>query len=366
MAHPGRTLIVGGGIAGLSLAAALRRRGLPAELVERSPSWPAVGAGIALHANAVRALRELGLREQIDAATARLPRWAFLEAHGESLCVTDLEDLWGDVGPCLGITRVRLQEILLGAADLPRRLGVAVTAIDGAAVSFSDGSRAEYDLVVGADGINSTVRRLAVNPAEPEYAGTMAWRGLTASRPAGLSDLTILMGEGGFFGLVPMGAGGTYGFAGIESTRFEEPVAGRLARFRERFAGFGGPVPEFLAELKRDEDLHCGPLERLELDRWHAGPVVLIGDAAHATTPQMGQGGALAVEDALVLAELLAAGASLADFEARRRPRAAWVAEQSRIANRAWLLPPAVRDGVLRERGDGMLRERYAPLVAAP
>src|SRR5689334_20663221 len=88
MAHPGRTLIVGGGITGLSLAAALRRRGLPAELVERSPRWPAVGAGIALHANAVRALRELGVGPAIDAAGARLPRWVFLDARGEPLCAT--------------------------------------------------------------------------------------------------------------------------------------------------------------------------------------------------------------------------------------------------------------------------------------
>jgi hypothetical protein len=120
-----------------------------------------------------------------------------------------------------------------------------------------------------------------------------------------------------------VGEGGTYGFAGIESARFEEPVAGRLARFRERFAGFGGPVPEFLAGLERDEDLHCGPSRtRSCWPSWRSS--------------RRGAG------------------------------RAAWVAEQSRIANRAWLLPPAVRDGVLRERGDGMLRERYAPLVAAP
>jgi len=125
MAHPGRTLIVGGGIAGLSLAAALRRRGLPAELVERSPRWPAVGAGIALHANAVRALRELGVGPAIDAAGARLPRWVFLDARGEPLCATDLADFWGDVGPCLSITRVRLQEILLAAADVPHQIGRA-------------------------------------------------------------------------------------------------------------------------------------------------------------------------------------------------------------------------------------------------
>src|ERR671930_738644 len=175
-----RILIVGGGIGGLCLATALHREGFAAEVVERSPTWPALGAGIALHANGVRVLRSLGLGAAIDGATATLPRWAFLDQRGELLCETDLEALWGGVGPCLGITRVRLQEMLLeAAAPVPHRLGVAVTALeqDGGRVTvgFGDGSSGDYDLVVGADGINSTVRRLAVIPAPPAYAGTMAW-----------------------------------------------------------------------------------------------------------------------------------------------------------------------------------------------
>src|SRR5690349_19927128 len=194
MAEVERILIVGGGIAGLSLATALRRQGFAAELVERSPAWPAVGAGIALHANAVRVLRTLGLGEAVDRAAAVIPRWGFFDQHGERLCETDLEDLWGAVGPCQGITRARLQEILLsGATATPHRLGIAVTALaqegDGVSANFSDGSSGDYDLVVGADGIHSTVRALAVDAVSPTYDGIMAWRSVVPIRPQGLTDL---------------------------------------------------------------------------------------------------------------------------------------------------------------------------------
>jgi hypothetical protein len=134
MAEASRILITGGGIAGLSLAIALRRRGYAPELAEQCPRWPAAGAGIALHANAVRALRELGLGEAVSRASAPLPRYAFYDQHGARLCTTDLDDLWGQAGPCLGITRVRLQEILAAAAaGIPHRLGVAVTGLSPAA-----------------------------------------------------------------------------------------------------------------------------------------------------------------------------------------------------------------------------------------
>jgi len=375
MATADRILIVGAGIAGLSLATALRRRGFAPELVERSPAWPEAGAGIALHANAVRALRALGLGDAIGQASAVVPGWAFLDQQGGCLCETDLTDLWREVGPCLGITRARLQEILVaGASGVPVRLGLAVTdlACDGrqVTVTFTDGTAGDYDLVAGADGIHSTVRRLAVSPAPPRYASLMAWRSVIPARPPGLAQLTILTGERCFFGLVPMGDGHTYGFAGAGGDRFDEPLAGRLDRFRHRFAGFGDPVPGYLAGLRCDDQLHFGPIEWVDLDRWHAGRVVLIGDAAHAAPPHMGEGGAMAVEDAVVLAELLQSAATVSEalhrYQARRRPRVDWVQEQSRIAAQAWVLPPAVRDAALRERGDEMLRARYRPLVDVP
>ena len=130
MAEVDRILIVGGGIAGLSLATALHRQGYTPELVERSTAWPAVGAGINLPANGVRVLRALGVGEAADRTAAVVRRWGFFDQQGELLCETDLEELWRDVGPWLAITRVRLQEALLtGTAAVPHRLGVSLTAL---------------------------------------------------------------------------------------------------------------------------------------------------------------------------------------------------------------------------------------------
>ena len=375
MADINQILIVGGGIAGLSLATALRRQGYTPELVERSPAWPAVGAGINLPANGVRVLRALGVGEIVDRTAAVLRSWGFFDQQGALLCETDLEELWRDVGPCLAITRVRLQEALLtGAAAVPHRLGVSLTALtqddNRVRVSLSDGTSGNYDLVVGADGIYSTVRELAVNPSSPRYAGQMVWRSVIPTRPRGIVEMMVLMGDGCFFGVVPMGEGYTYGFGAVDGVRFEDPLVGRLERFRRRFAGFGEPVPAYLAALQCDEQLIVGPIEWVELDEWYCGRVVLIGDAAHAGPPHMGEGGCMAMEDALVLADCLRTADSvecaLEAYVRRRRPRVDWVQQQSRAAAQAWVLPLASRNAALRERGNQMFCDRYRPLIPVP
>lgn len=374
MARAENVLIVGGGIAGLTLATALHRQGCKAELVERSTAWHAVGAGIAVQANGLRALRSLGLSEAIERAGAPLRHWQFCDPRGAVLCSINLQEVWGHVGRCIGIERTRLQEVLLeGAAAVPIRLGTSITCLTQSewrvAVKFTDGSAGEYDLLVGADGVASTVRELALGMTPLQSAGHVGWRSLVPRRPRALQHLQFFLGEGCFFGLCPV-AEGTYGFGHVNDPTIRDRVQGRLQRLRARFAEFGGPVPEYLAALDRDEQIHCSTIQWIDQDQWHAGRVLLIGDAAHASSPILGQGGCLAMEDAMVLAEILRAGDSISDalsaYQTRRKPRVQWIQQQSLALFAKIRQAPALRNAFLRAKGEKALRDCFQPLIAAP
>jgi 2-polyprenyl-6-methoxyphenol hydroxylase-like FAD-dependent oxidoreductase len=376
MAKIDRILVVGGGIAGLTTAGALHRAGFATELVERQPTWSVPGAGFVVHANGMRMLRALGLDAGVVSAGTVVRRWQFYDAQGIVLSDTDLTAAWGEVGPCIGIVRPLLHNALRqGLADVPCRLGMAVTSLTqndrGVTVTFSDATSGAYDLVVGADGIRSTVRTMALGANPPTYLGAMNWRSTASVRPAGLDNaLQMHVDDGRIFGLVTMGAGQTYSFAISIEPQFHDPLEGRLERVRARFAGFGPRVQEYLAALDRDDQIICSAMEWVPVTEVYRGRVVLVGDAAHASSPMLGQGGCMAMEDACVLAEELHEGATieaaLASFAKRRKPRVEWVQQQSLAVTQMQALPIGSRTTALRENGDRATRARFAALVPVP
>ena len=371
-----RVLVVGAGIAGLSTARALRSRGLVADVVERQPTWTHTGAGIFLPGNAARALRALGLESAVAERASLIAHQRLCDHRGRLLADIDMAGLWGDVGPCLALHRADLHEVLASHGDpVPTWMGRAVVRIseqdNTATVEFSDGTTGRYDLVIGADGIHSTVRHLAVGACAVRPVGQLAWRFVTECPPE-LTTWTVLLGREVTFLAVPIGRGQVYCYTDTPTADVTqprgEPVIGRLA---ERLAGFAAPVPAILDTLGPDDAVHVAPIEEVTLDGWSRGSVLLIGDAAHATPPNMAEGAAMALEDSLVLAECLAAPGRdiaqiLARFQARRRPRTQWVRAQTHRRDRTRNLPAALRNLVLRRWGPNIVQANYRPLLDLP
>ena len=373
MAKTPSVLIVGAGIGGLALGRALRTRGIAAEIIERTTAWTPAGTGIYLPANGVRALQSLGLGDAVTSRSVRMTSQRILDNRGRLLAEIDLDGVWGAVGPCVGIRRADLHALLLdGARGVPLRLGTTVTALtesrDAVTVVFDDGVQREYDVVVGADGIHSTIRRLVFGPSPPRYVGQVSWRFLS-EHTHGITNWTVMLARGRAFLTVPM-RGGLYCYADLTCARAESLAESNIAALRSLFADFAAPVIAILDRLVSAEAVHFAPIEELSADPDVTARIVLIGDVAHATSPNMAQGACMALEDALVLAEMLASGGRVADqllaFSERRRGRTRWVQQRTHRRDRVRSLPATLRNIALRSSAARMYRNDYRPLFSNP
>jgi 2-polyprenyl-6-methoxyphenol hydroxylase-like FAD-dependent oxidoreductase len=341
-----RVLVVGGGVGGLSTAIALRRLGIEVDVVEVNPNWDVYGVGIIQPGNALRALGMLGVVGECIAAGYPMEGVRSHDRDGNVLTDIDFEPPPGVTGPMMnGLPRPELHRILsertlASGADV--RTGVTIADLtqsaDGVDVTFTDDTTGTYDLVVGADGINSLVRRLVFGAEpKPEYTGQLCWR-YNLPRYPGLERLWMFNGSFGRSGFVPLGEDLMYVLL------IEKPPEGSPLRppedeladlMRERLAEYGGPIAEVRDQITDPSKVVVRPVEAILVPPpWHRGRVLLIGDAAHATSPHVGQGAAQAIEDAVVLAEELAADqpldAALERFMDRRFERCKIVVEGSR------------------------------------
>ena len=364
-----RVLVVGAGIAGLATARTLRDWGAAVEIVECEPAPERQGTGIYLPGNAVRALDTLGLGEQVIGRAVRIRRQRTADQRGRLLFEVDVDELWAGVGPCLALPRADPHLVLLaGIGDVPVRWGQSPEEVnvDDATVNVSiGGADVRYDLVVGADGVHSTIRQLVFGSGAVRSLGQYARRFVVPG-----SDLpqtwSALLGSGSAFLTIPIGNGQIYCYC---DGPLDDPTP-----LRDLLEGYAEPVPTLLDALDtmggENDDVHAGRIEEVVLESWSNGAVLLIGDAAHATSPNMAQGAAMALEDAIVLAQSFTAAAGIAagltEFERRRRPRTNWIRAQTHRRDRARTLPPAIRGLMLRRFGKRILRSNYRPLREQP
>lgn len=333
--------IAGAGIGGLTLAIALRRRGVRVTVFERASHLTPVGAGITLPANGVRALLQLGLGQPVMNAGRVVGRAAILDARGRPLgAEVDLAEVYQSMGACLvALHRARLHAVLIdavGSGVVKARSHVASFEQGPATVhvALTDRQRVETELLVGADGLHSSVRAQLIGDIAPTYSGYTSWRGVTP-RDAIVAPqrITESWGRGERFGIVPIGCGEIYWFAVADA-----PPEGRDADVRRdliaRFGAWHDPIGAIIEATPPERILRTDICDRPPIERWHSGRVVLLGDAAHPMTPNLGQGAGQAIEDAVALDECLAGATSLGDalvcYEQRRVVRANNIVRASR------------------------------------
>lgn len=352
-----RALVIGAGIGGLAAGVALQQRGWNVTVLERATALEAVGAGLALAPNALKALDVIGLGDRVRARSALQGEAGISGSDGRWISRTSAEAARSRYGDRTVILhRAALVELLASAlTPSTLRLGVEVTAVDAAAGRVTaGGTDITADLVVAADGINSPTRRALVpeHPG-PVYAGVTSWRMIVP--PPVPDDLHPgeLWGRGRVFGNAPLGDGRVYCYATAVT-----PSGGRVpderAEVLRLFRSWHPSVPRLIesAETVLRTDIRCldTPLER-----FHLGRVVLLGDAAHAMTPNLGQGACQAIEDAIVLASVADRPDGPARYTALRLPRTTSVAAASRRIGRLTTLSGAavvwLRDNAMRLAG---------------
>lgn len=335
-----KVLIQGAGITGLALARELMARGVDFLIVERASEVKPVGAGITLGANALGCLARTLPLERLRERGESIRELAITDQRGRVLMSTPSQ-VEGVLRTGIAIHRHQLHECLLeGIPSAKIRLGTCVEAFHLSETSveakLSDGSEERFEFLVGADGLRSRIRSMLFPDHSIRFSGYACWRAVVDRSLRDPGHAIEMWGPGRRLGLVPIGNGRTYVYAtlNVSASQYSARATDRSVReVIALFDRFAGDAREFLDAMARLPGLIHNDLEEVELPQWHSGRVLLIGDAAHAMTPNLGQGAAMGIEDAAVLARIWESDSnpkSLEDFEKIRRPRVRWIQNKSR------------------------------------
>lgn len=373
-----KVAIAGAGIGGLTLAIALRRMNIEAHVYERAPELRPVGAGLSLMANAMLALRAIGLEETVAKGGEAAQTSFALRADGAELSRFPIAEVAKEVGAsAVLLHRAELHAALLdalGAAHVTLGRAASGYRDEGgeAALTFEDGGEVEADVIVGADGLHSAIRKQLTGDAKPpEYSGYTSWRGVTDT-PCGATpgQLSETWGRGARFGIAPVGKGRVYWFAVANAPAGERDVGDPRPMLLERYGAWHAPIRALIEATAPERIVRTDIADRPVITQWSRGRVALLGDAAHPMTPNLGQGGCQAIEDAVVLSGALVAHEKLSDalshYERVRVARANKIVVDARrfgaLAARDGAAFQTVRDALLRLTPASMLRANFVRL----
>jgi 2-polyprenyl-6-methoxyphenol hydroxylase-like FAD-dependent oxidoreductase len=366
--HRDPVAIVGGGIAGLALARALHVRDIPVVVFERRSSFSDGGLAVNLPGNAIRALGQLGLGDEIEAVGHPLRRREYRNASDRLLFAIDETAFWGSGMWPRSVRRSTLIDML--RTGLPRsviqseREVASLDLWDPVRLNLSDGTSYEAAVVVGADGIKSVVRNSAFGleaASGHSRLSDASWRFMVPN--CGIDCWTAWIDRRGTVLLMPVGDE-VYGWAAVTDRQSGPAPIDALIQL---VSGFPDRVQSAVIDaIASRGGVYHSPIEEVRLRHWTGDLVALIGDAAHATAPVWAEGVGMGLEDALVLAEALASKRPLHDalkrFEDHRRPRVDHVQAMTDIMSQAAKLPNLLRDLLMPILGPKSYRRTYGPL----